>query len=341
MSNDIAVLQQDIYEIAQPRFHEAAVDQSINFEREAGFAMQLLERSSYLASVAMKNRQSLVDSVVNVAALGISLNPANKHAYLVPRDGRICLDVSYMGLMHLAIKTGAVRWAQARLFYADDVFKLRGIDEQPLHEYDPFAKDRGELRGVYCVVKTRDGDYLTHCMAIDDVYAIRNRSEAWKKGQKGPWATDEGEMIKKTCVKQGSKYWPSDNDRLLNAIHHINTDGDEGLGQLDDGGEEPAGRKPTVAMPQARSARGAAPADISDADPRPVSDRNQAPDATPSKPAAGDTTPATPGEIAWIRNKLAKLSDSRGVLQKAGIDLGADLAGMTKGQFAAIKRVLA
>jgi hypothetical protein len=40
--------------------------------------------------------------------------------------------------------------------------------------------------------------------------------------------TDEEEMIKKTCVKQAAKYWPR-RERLDSAIHHMNTEGGEGI----------------------------------------------------------------------------------------------------------------
>jgi recombination protein RecT len=83
------------------------------------------------------------------------------------------------------------------------------------------------------VVKTAGGDYLTHSMPLSKVYDIRDRSEAWKAYKKDssktcPWVTDEEEMIKKTCVKQASKYWPK-RERLDQAIHHMNTDGGEGI----------------------------------------------------------------------------------------------------------------
>jgi hypothetical protein len=99
------------------------------------------------------------------------------------------------------------------------------LDAQPTHEFSPFDKARGEVVGVYCTVKTSDGDYLTHCMQIEDVYAIRDRSQSWKAGKATPWKTDPGEMIKKTCVKQAYKYWPK-TDRLERAIHHVNVEGE-------------------------------------------------------------------------------------------------------------------
>ena len=83
--------------------------------------------------------------------------------------------------------------------------------------------------GVYVTAKLVAGGYLTHEMSIADAYAIRDRSESWKRGQKGPWKTDEGEMIKKTVVKQASKYWPKSNPRMAKAIDVLNTESGEGI----------------------------------------------------------------------------------------------------------------
>lgn len=228
----LTIISSDIY-ATKDSFNSVLVDPSINFEREAGFAIQQLGKNDYMMKAAQNNRQAVVDAVTNVAAIGISLNPAKKQAYLVPRDNKICLDISYMGLMDLAQATGAVKWAQAALVYSSDTFALNGLDKAPSHTFNPFAKDRGEIVGVYVTIKTVHGEYLTHTMTIEDAYAIRDRSSAWKSSKSGPWKTDEGEMIKKTCVKQAYKYWPR-TDRLDSAIHHLNTENGEGLAVLAD-----------------------------------------------------------------------------------------------------------
>lgn len=234
MSQAVATITQDIYG-ARNQFANVLTDRSLNFEREAEFAIQVITSSEYATKIAVQNRQSVVNAITNIAAIGISLNPAKKQAYLVPRDGKICLDISYIGLMDLAMATGAIRWAQAELVYTADSFALNGFDKPPTHSYNPFAKDRGEAVGVYVVVKTADGDYLTETMSIDDVNAIRDRSSAWKawisKKSSCPWVTDPGEMMKKTVVKRGYKYWPK-TERLEQAIHHLNTDGGEGLASI-------------------------------------------------------------------------------------------------------------
>lgn len=213
---------------AEDGFQSVLVDRSLNFEREAGFAIQVLTSNDYVAKLATGDRQSVVNAVTNIAAIGISLNPAKKQAYLVPRKGKICLDISYMGLIDLAIQSGSIMWAQADLVYANDAFTLNGFDKPPTHSFNPFSKDRGEMVGAYVVVKMHSGDYLTECMSREDIDSIKNRSESVKAGKQSPWDTDYGEMAKKTVVKRAYKYWPK-SDRLDQAIHHLNTDGGEGL----------------------------------------------------------------------------------------------------------------
>lgn len=236
MSNALTLITGEINAIKDD-FMTLLSDRSIKFEQEAGFAVQILGANDFALSIATQNRASVINAVKNIAAIGISLNPAKKQAYLVPRrvgqQQAICLDISYMGLMDLAMSTGSIKWAQAELVRANDAFSRGRFDEPPIHTFNPFSKDRGDIIGVYVVVKTADGDYLTHTMEIGEVYDIRDRSEAWKSYQAKkikscPWVTDAGEMIKKTCVKQAYKYWPK-TERLETAIHHLNTDGGEGL----------------------------------------------------------------------------------------------------------------
>jgi recombination protein RecT len=234
MSNALQLISDDIYSV-RDTFLAVQADRDINFEREAEFAIQAISRNDYSMRIAAGARQSVIDAVKNVAAIGISLNPAKKQAYLVPRDGRINLDISYMGLLDIAVASGSIMWGQAKLVHEQDTFELAGYDKPPIHLFKPFAKDRGDTVGVYVVVKTHSGDYLTETMAIDEVNAIRDRTSAWKawlKDKKScPWVTDPGEMVKKTVIKRAYKTWPK-TDRLDRAIHHLNTDGGEGLADL-------------------------------------------------------------------------------------------------------------
>jgi len=204
-------------------FLPALTDERISWEKEKQFAIQAFQNNKFLFDTAAKNQASLQNAIINVASIGVSLNPANKHAYLVPRDGKVCLDISYMGLMHLAMSSGSILWGQCKLVHASDTYNNQGLDKAPSHTYNPFS-DRGNVVGGYCTVKTCHGDYLTDEMSLEDIVKIQDSSRA----KNGPWKTHWNEMARKTVVKRASKYWPTV-DRLNNAIHLLNTDNNEGL----------------------------------------------------------------------------------------------------------------
>src|SRR5690606_2753136 len=161
-------------------FNELAIIHgAVNFKREASFAIQALENNSYLAQVAYSNPDSLRNAVINVAAIGLSLNPVSKHAYLVPRDNKVCLDISYLGYIQLAVDVGAIKWAQAEIVCKNDKFTFNGMGMRPTHSFEPFG-NRGEIVGAYCVAKTHDEEFIVPMMPIDEVYSIRDRSAGWR-----------------------------------------------------------------------------------------------------------------------------------------------------------------
>lgn len=98
---------------------------ALKFESECLFAKQQLLKNDYTLTAAQNNPAALRAAILNVAAIGISLNPALAHAYLVPRSpgsakdasgryvskpAQVCLDISYRGLVKLepipALSTG-------------------------------------------------------------------------------------------------------------------------------------------------------------------------------------------------------------------------------------------
>lgn len=216
-----------------PDFNKLAqIHGAVHFEREASFAIQALKSNNYLAQVAYSNPDSLRAAVLNVAAVGLSLSPVHRQAYLVPRDGRVCLDVSYLGYVQLAVDCGAIKRAWAEIVCKEDQFVYNGPSQEPTHSFDPFS-DRGEIIGAYCAAKTHDGEFVVTLMPISEIFSIRDRSSSWKafksKGVSSPWSTDESEMIKKTVIKRAYKSWtmadtrPGARERLDQAIDITNS----------------------------------------------------------------------------------------------------------------------
>ena len=183
----------------------------LDFKQECLFARQQIFKNEFTTSIAMSNPNSLKSSILNGAAIGISLNPALQHAYLVPRGKDICLDISYRGLVKLATEGGAIKWAKAELVYEKDVFYYKGPSTLPDHTADVFS-ERGEIQGIYCIARLPDGEHLIEVMTIDEVHKIRAISKAFQKGG-GPWVNWHDEMAKKTIIKRASKSWPQTANR--------------------------------------------------------------------------------------------------------------------------------
>lgn len=189
-----------------------ANDDLLSYEQECIFAKQQLEKNDFTMKMAINNQRSLQGAILNVAAIGISLNPAKQHAYLVPRGGAICLDISFQGLRKIATDSGAIAWAKVELVYKNDTFKWTGPVTVPVHEADPFSKDRGELIGGYCLAKLPSGEFMVEVMKVDEINKVRDTSKASKNG---PWVNWYDEMAKKTILKRAFKQWPqTTNDQV-------------------------------------------------------------------------------------------------------------------------------
>lgn len=224
-------------EEAKPNFDNAP--SGIVFDSEKNYAVQLLDNNPYLLKVAQERPRSLLAAMTNVASIGLSLNPAKKQAYLIPRkvknsegrwESRIFLDPSYMGLCDIATGTGCVEWIQAEIVCENDTFELNGINQEPTHKRNPFG-DRGEFIGAYCVAKLPSGEFLTTALSAEEINKVRDKSEAWKAAIErgnaeggGPWKDFPNEMRKKTVVRNAYKMWPKNAhfDRLAEAVQISN-----------------------------------------------------------------------------------------------------------------------
>lgn len=191
---------------AQKQF-EASNEFNMNFNREASFAIQILTANPYLSKL---DPISIRNSVVNIALTGLTLNPALKYAYLVPRNGKCVLDISYMGLIKLLTDAGAVKSIDAAVIYQNDKCSFRkGSNPDLIHE--PCLTNRGEKIGAYAIAYFRDCGFQFEILPKDDIEKIKRTSESWKNEKTrnySPWENWEDEMWKKTALKRLFKLLP-------------------------------------------------------------------------------------------------------------------------------------
>lgn len=219
-------------EVTTHRFTES----QLSFETEKVFAVQQLLNNGFLMKIAQNNPQSLQIAMMNVASVGLSLNPVEKWCYLIPRkignEQRVILDISYQGLIQIAKASGAISSCSAVLVYESERegFEWRGEYEQPVHPRDPFLEEKGKIVGGYAQTRLPDGSFIYYAMSSKEIAKRRDCSEMVKRGgHSGPWAQWEEEMIKKTIIKQASKWWPGAKGGFAEAVRVLNEDNGEGL----------------------------------------------------------------------------------------------------------------
>lgn len=241
-------LKQIVQQI-QPQFDELAkIHNAVNYKKEASYALQLLTDNQYLADAAYADQDSFRRAIIHVASVGLTLNPFEKLAYLVPRKKKICFDPSYLGLLKLAQDSGSIKWAVAEIVRKNDEYTYVGAGREPIHKFQPFG-DRGEVVGGYCLAKTHDGEFVLSHMTADEILSIRDRSESFKAGKSSPWITDENEMIKKTLIRRGSKSWPRTDTRAWSRFSQaidVNNDFDPEAQALPAPSIEPEKQSPLI-----------------------------------------------------------------------------------------------
>lgn len=205
------------------------------FLKEASFAMQHIQKNPYLLKCS---HSSIQMAVLNISQIGITVNPALKLAYLVPRKINdvleCCLEIGYMGLSKLVTDTGSATNIYAHVVYENDEFE-QILGTEPEIKHKPKLSGRGKLIGVYCVAVLHNSSKQVEVMSYDEVIAIRNESESYKaykkKKDKGEWASsiwvdDETEMFRKTVIKRAVKYLPKTEQyhKLAKAIELLDQD---------------------------------------------------------------------------------------------------------------------
>ena len=184
----------------------AILPKSLTPERFARIALTSIERNPRLAECTP---QSLFSCILQAAIVGLEVDNALGHAYLVPfRDTRrnivLCtLILGYKGLVTLMHRAGKVSTVEAHVVREGDVFEYE-FGLTPKLKHCPLSED-GQITHSYAIVRFRDGGVQYDVMTRKGVEAIRNRSRA---STSGPWVTDYEEMAKKCPLRRISKLVP-------------------------------------------------------------------------------------------------------------------------------------
>lgn len=202
--------------------------------KEISFALQHISKSTKLQECSQASKRA---AIVNIANIGLTLNPVAKEAYLIPRwqngGNECCLEPSYVGLVKLLTDSGSVKSVICNLVYAGDFFEMDLANNQNpvIHKPELTRSKKGDVIGAYALATLPDNNRQVEWMDAEELLSIRERSEtykAWvaKKVKSCTWVTDEGEMMRKTVIKRIYKYLPR-TDRMSYIDNAIQVDNED------------------------------------------------------------------------------------------------------------------
>lgn len=191
------------------------VADEISYEKETIFAIQAIRANDALQKCDI---QSIRNAIINVAMCGITLNPALQQAFLVPRKGKCCLDISYRGLCRIATESDSVYDIDAvPVFEGDDFYYEMGLNPILKHIPKMFDDDKEKkLRAVYAIGNLHHGIKKFVVLDREKIDRARKSSQTDKV-----WKEHEDEMAKKTAVKLLYKLLPQ-TERMSTAVSVIN-----------------------------------------------------------------------------------------------------------------------
>lgn len=138
-------------------------------------------------------KRSLYYALRYAATTGLSLNPQEGKACLVPRKGKIMCWVEMKGWVELLLDTGRVDRVHGFVVYTGDGFSIEQSLDGDKYTYRPNLDDRGAIRGFCSAIRMKDGTASVHWMTLTQMEAHRDKygmgtdkpDSAWNKSFEG------------------------------------------------------------------------------------------------------------------------------------------------------------
>jgi phage RecT family recombinase len=188
---------------------QAALPSQIPVER---FARTIVTAVQMEPKLLAADRRSLVAACMKAAQDGLLLDGREAGLSLYNDRASNCQTVAYMPMVNGILKkirqSGEISSIRAHVVYEGDEFDFElGDDESIFHK--PNLAKQGDPIAAYAIAKFKDGDIQREVMSLTEIEKIRAKATGIGKAC---WASNWGEMAKKTVIRRLSKRLPTSND---------------------------------------------------------------------------------------------------------------------------------
>lgn len=145
-----------------------------------------------------KGQISFVHSMKLALRTGISLNPQEGKAALIPYGGEIKYQIMKNGMVEIAMASPNVKMLSAKVVFENDKFKLWEDENGCHYTFEPALSNRGKALGYVAIIVFKDGGVSSEYMSVEQV---REHKKKYVKYDSDAWKNSEDGMGKKTVIK--------------------------------------------------------------------------------------------------------------------------------------------
>lgn len=179
MANDLAIFEDTLRPLT-PHF-EQALGGAMPVERLMRTIMISIERSPKLLQA---NRQSLINSAMSAACLGLEVDGVTGQGFLVPFAGKAQLIIGYKGYNTLGARSGLT--IQGQVVREGDAFDYE-LGDKGFVRHKPKLGNKAPIIAAWATASSLSRPSIVEVLGYDDLLAIRDKSPAVKGGFDTPW----------------------------------------------------------------------------------------------------------------------------------------------------------
>lgn len=190
----------------EPEF-QRALGQSMDAAKFAQDALTAIKANPQLGQA---DARSLFGALFLAAQLKLPVGGPLAQFHLTPRKVKgnlvVVPIVGYGGYVQLVMNTGLYSKVSAFLVHENDYFTSGANSERgEFYDFKKANENRGNVVGVIAYAKVKGVDESAWVYVDADTMRTKHRPKYWDST---PWATEEGEMFKKTGIRVLQKYLP-------------------------------------------------------------------------------------------------------------------------------------
>jgi recombination protein RecT len=178
MSSDLAIFESTLRPLT-PHF-EQVLGRAMPVERLMRTIMISIERNPKLL---LANRQSLLNSAMSAACLGLEVDGITGQAFFIPFKGAAQLVIGYKGMNTLAARSGYT--VQGEVVRADDAFDYE-LGDKGYVKHKPLLGSSAPIVAAWATASSLRLPSIVSVLGISDIMDIKKRSPGAARSE-SPW----------------------------------------------------------------------------------------------------------------------------------------------------------